>query len=245
MLNLEDVNSYYGDSHILHGISFAVGEGEAVCLLGRNGAGKTTTILTIMGYLKARPGRILFKGCDIAALPPYAVARLGVGFVPQERGIFSSLTVRENLTVFARSGAKSRWTLKRIYALFPNLHAREQNLGFQLSGGEQQMLSIARALMLNPSLLLLDEPSEGLAPMMVQQIIEVIQNLKREGLAILLVEQNLRMALTIGDRHLVMNKGEIRFSGISRELEANEFVLQNYLSVGYVDEAHRDRGDLS
>jgi branched-chain amino acid transport system ATP-binding protein len=231
MLKLEDVNSYYGDSHILHGISFAVGEGETVCLLGRNGAGKTTTILTIMGYLKARPGRILFKGCDIAALPTYAVARLGFGFVPQERGIFPSLTVRENLTVFARSRAKSRWTLERIYALFPHLQARERNLGFQLSGGEQQMLSIARALMLNPSLLLLDEPSEGLAPMIVQQIIEVLQNLKREGLAILLVEQNLPMALAIGDRHLVMNKGEICFSGISRELEANEFVLRNYLSV--------------
>ena len=231
MLHLHDVNSYYGDSHILHDISFGLSEGEVVCLLGRNGAGKTTTILTIMGYLKPHPGRILYQGRDIAALPPYVVARLGFGLVPQERGIFPSLTVRENVSVFARSGAKSRWTLERVYALFPNLRERERNLGFQLSGGEQQMLSIARALMLNPSILLLDEPSEGLAPIIVQQIIEVLQNLKREGLAILLVEQNLRTAFALGDRYLVMNKGEICFSGMSRELENNEFVLRNYLSV--------------
>jgi len=231
MLDLENVNAYYGDSHILHGVSLAVNEGEVVCLLGRNGAGKTTTILTIMGYLKPRPGRILFRGRDIAALPPYAVARLGFGFVPQERGIFPSLTVRENLTVFARGRAGGRWTLERILELFPSLRARERNLGFQLSGGEQQMLSIARALMLNPSLLLLDEPSEGLAPMIVQDIVEVLRTLKREGLAILLVEQNLRTALAVADRHHVMNKGEICFTGSSGELEGNEFVLRNYLSV--------------
>jgi branched-chain amino acid transport system ATP-binding protein len=231
MLDLENVNAYYGDSHILHGVSLAVNEGEVVCLLGRNGAGKTTTILTIMGYLKPRPGRILYRGRDIAALPPYAVARLGFGFVPQERGIFPSLTVRENLTVFARGTAGGRWTLERILELFPSLRARERNLGFQLSGGEQQMLSIARALMLNPSLLLLDEPSEGLAPLIVQDIVEVLRNLKREGLAILLVEQNLRTALAVADRHHVMNKGEICFSGSSGELEGNEFVLRNYLSV--------------
>jgi branched-chain amino acid transport system ATP-binding protein len=231
MLDLENVNAYYGDSHILHGVSLAVNEGEVVCLLGRNGAGKTTTILTIMGYLKPRPGRIRYRGRDIAALPPYAVARLGFGFVPQERGIFPSLTVRENLTVFARGTAGGRWTLERILELFPSLRARERNLGFQLSGGEQQMLSIARALMLNPSLLLLDEPSEGLAPLIVQDIVEVLRNLKREGLAILLVEQNLRTALAVADRHHVMNKGEICFTGSSGELEGNEFVLRNYLSV--------------
>ena len=231
MLDLENVNAYYGESHILHGVSLAVNEGEVVCLLGRNGAGKTTTILTIMGYLKPRPGRIRYRGRDIAALPPYAVARLGFGLVPQERGIFPSLTVRENLTVFARGTAGGRWTLERILELFPSLRARERNLGFQLSGGEQQMLSIARALMLNPSLLLLDEPSEGLAPMIVQDIVEVLRNLKREGLAILLVEQNLRTALAVADRHHVMNKGEICFTGTSGELEGNEFVLRNYLSV--------------
>ena len=233
MLDVDNVNAYYGDSHILHGVSLLLREGEVACLLGRNGAGKTTTILTIMGYLKPRPGRIRFNGRDIAALPPYRVARLGFGFVPQERGIFPSLTVRENLTVFARASSRSggRWTLERVFELFPNLRARERNLGFQLSGGEQQMLSIARALMLNPTLLLLDEPSEGLAPMIVQEIVTVLKNLKREGLAILLVEQNLHTALAVGDRHHVMNKGEICFSGSSAELESNEAVLRNYLSV--------------
>ena len=231
MLDLENINAYYGDSHILHGVSLSVKEGEVVCLLGRNGAGKTTTILTIMGYLKPRQGRICYGGRDIAALPPYAVARLGVGFVPQERGIFPSLTVRENLIVFARAGGTGAWTLGRIFDLFPVLHARERNLGFQLSGGEQQMLSIARALMLNPTLLLLDEPSEGLAPMIVQEIIEVLKGLKREGLAILLVEQNLRTAFALADRHHVMNKGEICFTGSSAELKNNEHVLRNYLSI--------------
>ena len=235
MLDLDRVDAYYGDSHILHGVSLAVNEGEVVCLLGRNGAGKTTTIMTVMGYLHPRRGAIRYNGRDIGTLSPYAVARLGFGFVPQERGIFPSLTVRENLTVFARGGGQDRnnrrWTLERIFELFPNLRAREKNLGFQLSGGEQQMLSIARALMLNPSLLLLDEPSEGLAPMIVQEVIEVLKGLKREGLAILLVEQNLRTALAVADRHHVMNKGEICFTGSSAELEGNDLVLREYLSV--------------
>jgi branched-chain amino acid transport system ATP-binding protein len=231
MLELENVNAYYGDSHILHGVSLAVREGEVACLLGRNGAGKTTTILTVMGYLHPRPGRIRYDGRDIAVLPPYLVARLGFGFVPQERGIFASLTVRENLTTFARSGGRGYWTLPRIFELFPQLHARERNLGFELSGGEQQMLSIARALMLNPRVLLLDEPSEGLAPMIVQEIVKVLARLKQEGLAILLVEQNLPTAFTVGDRHHVMNKGEICFTGSSAELERDDVVLRNYLSV--------------
>jgi branched-chain amino acid transport system ATP-binding protein len=238
MLEIKDVHAYYGESHILQGVSLLVAPGEIVCLLGRNGAGKTTTILTIMGYLQPRRGRIRYNDRDVAGLPPYAVARLGVGFVPQERRIFPSLTVLENLTVFARkalvgNGADiaSPWTLARIFEIFPALNARERNLGFQLSGGEQQMLSIARALMLNPRLLLLDEPSEGLAPMIVQQIVEVLAKLKGEGLGILLVEQNLRAALAVGDRHYVMNKGEICFSGGGADLESNDLVLRNYLSV--------------
>ena len=231
MLELENVNAYYGDSHILHGVSLAVREGEVACLLGRNGAGKTTTILTVMGYLHPRPGRIRYDGRDIAALPPYLIARLGFGFVPQERGIFPSLTVRENLTTFARSGGSGYWTLPRIFELFPQLQSRERNLGFELSGGEQQMLSIARALMLNPRVLLLDEPSEGLAPMIVQEIVKVLARLKQEGLAILLIEQNLPTAFTVGDRHHVMNKGEICFTGSSAELERDDVVLRNYLSV--------------
>jgi branched-chain amino acid transport system ATP-binding protein len=231
MLDLDRVDAYYGDSHILHGVSFTVRDGEVVCLLGRNGAGKTTTIMTVMGYLHPRRGAVRYNGRDIGAMSPYAVARLGFGFVPQERGIFPSLTVRENLTVFARGGRGTYWTLPRIFELFPSLAARERNLGFQLSGGEQQMLSIARALMLNPALLLLDEPSEGLAPIIVQEIVQVLHRLKGEGLAILLVEQNLRVALALADRHHVMNKGEICFTGSSAELEGNEFVLRNYLSV--------------
>jgi branched-chain amino acid transport system ATP-binding protein len=231
MLELDHVNAYYGDSHILHGVSLSVREGEVVCLLGRNGAGKTTTILTVMGYLQPRPGRIRYNGRDIAALAPYALARLGFGFVPQERGIFPSLTVGENLTTFARTGSKGYWTLPRVFDLFPNLRARERNLGFQLSGGEQQMLSIARALLLNPSLLLLDEPSEGLAPMIVQEIVAILKRLKQEGLAILLVEQNLRVAFAVGNRHHVLNKGSICFTGSSADLESNDFVLRNYLSV--------------
>lgn len=238
MLEIKDVHAYYGESHILQGVSLRVERGEIVCLLGRNGAGKTTTILTVMGYLHPRAGRIRYNNREIASLPPYAVARLGVGFVPQERGIFPSLTVLENLTVFARNvnsrvaaHSAAAWTLARIFEVFPALHARARNLGFQLSGGEQQMLSIARALMLNPELLLLDEPSEGLAPMIVQQTIEVLAKLKGEGLAILLVEQNLRTALAVGDRHYVMNKGEICFTGSAADLESNDLVLRNYLSV--------------
>ena len=177
MLELRDVNAYYGDSHVLRGVSLVVREGEVVTLLGRNGAGKTTTILATMGFLRPRPGTITYHGRDISAAPPYVISRLGVGFVPQERGVFPSLTVAENLTVFSRGTARGPWNLARIYEVFPVLRARAANYGFQLSGGEQQMLSIARALMLNPSLLVLDEPSEGLAPLIVQQIVEVLKSL--------------------------------------------------------------------
>jgi len=230
MLELSDVHAYYGDSHVLHGVSLTVRDGEVACLLGRNGAGKTTTILTIIGYLKPRQGRITYRGQDLAKLPPHAIARIGFGFVPQERGIFPSLTVRENLTVFARPG-KGPWTLARIHEVFPRLKERERNLGFQLSGGEQQMLSIARALMLNPSLLLLDEPSEGLAPMIVREIIDIVRKLRTEGMAILMVEQNLQAALAVADRNYVMQKGEICYTGTSAELEHNEYVLRTHLSV--------------
>jgi branched-chain amino acid transport system ATP-binding protein len=232
MLEIEGINTYYGDSHVLRGVSLTVRQGEVVCLLGRNGAGKTTTILTTMGYLQPRSGRVIYGARDITALEPYEIARLGVGYVPQERGIFPSLTVLENLTVFARRNNNGGgWSLKRIYQLFPGLEARSANLGFQLSGGEQQMLSIARALMLNPGLLLLDEPSEGLAPMILQQIVTALKGLKNEGLAILLVEQNLPAALALGDRHHVLNKGEICYSGSSAELDGNEAVLRDLLSV--------------
>jgi len=230
MLELDGVHAYYGDSHVLHGVSLRVAPGEVVSLLGRNGAGKTTTVLTIMGYLAPRPGRVTYDGAPLNGLPPHAIARRGFGFVPQERGIFPSLTVEENLTVAARRG-DGRWTLPLAYELFPRLGERKSNLGFQLSGGEQQMLSIARALMLNPKVILLDEPSEGLAPLIVEEIVRVMRTLKGEGLAVLLVEQNLRVALDLADRHYVMSKGEVRYTGTSAELEHNETVLREYLSV--------------
>jgi branched-chain amino acid transport system ATP-binding protein len=231
MLSLSGVHAYYGDSHILYDVSIELGRGEVVCLLGRNGAGKTTTALTIMGYLTPRPGSIRFEDREIGGWAPHRVSKAGIGFVPQERGIFPSLTVKENLTVAARPGDRGRWTLAAVYELFPRLREREGNLGFQLSGGEQQMLSIARALMLNPRLLLLDEPSEGLAPLIVREIIDVLRQLKSEGMAVLLVEQNLRAALALGDRHYVLSKGAVCFTGTSAELEGNEQVMRDYLSV--------------
>jgi branched-chain amino acid transport system ATP-binding protein len=230
MLELDNVHAYYGNSHVLHGVSMAVSQGEVVSLLGRNGAGKTTTVLTIMGYLAPDPGTIAYAGANLKGLPPFSLARRGFGFVPQERGIFPSLTVEENLTVAARART-GRWTLGRAYALFPRLEERRGNLGFQLSGGEQQMLAIARALMLNPDVMLLDEPSEGLAPLIVEEIVKVLRTLKDEGLAVLLIEQNLRVALDLADRHYVMSKGTVCYTGTTPELEGNERVLREYLSV--------------
>jgi branched-chain amino acid transport system ATP-binding protein len=228
MLELDNVHAYYGESHVLNGVSLRVGRGEIVSLLGRNGAGKTTTVLAIMGYLTPDPGRIVYAGTDLKGVPPHRIARRGFGFVPQERGIFPSLTVEENLTVAARKG---KWSLEDVYGLFPRLRERGTNLGFQLSGGEQQMLSIARALMLNPEIILLDEPSEGIAPMIVEEIVKVLRRIKGEGVAVLLVEQNLRVALDLADRHYVMSKGQVCYTGTSDELEHNEQVLSEYLSV--------------
>lgn len=231
MLDVSGINTYYGASHVLRGVSLQVKEGEVTSILGRNGAGKTTTVLSIMGYLKPRSGRIAYQGKEIAGTPSYRVSRMGLGFVPQERGIFESLTVEENLTVAARPGRDGRWTLERVYELFPRLRERRGNRGFQLSGGEQQMVSIARALMLNPSVILLDEPSEGLAPLIVDEIVEILRKLKSEGMAVLLIEQNLSVALDLGDTHYVLSKGEVCFTGDSAALRGNEAVLSTHLSV--------------
>jgi branched-chain amino acid transport system ATP-binding protein len=231
MLELANVHAYYGSSHVLHGVSMRIAAAEAVSLLGRNGAGKSTTLATIMGYLEPSPGSIHYRGRDISGLAPFRIARLGVGFVPQERGVFSSLTVLENLTISARRGSDGAWDLQKIYRTFPRLKERAGNRGSQLSGGEQQMLSIARALMMNPSLLILDEPSEGLAPMLVQEIVHILRLLKQEGLSILLVEQNLHAALAIADRHYVLAKGQICFAGSAQELEEDETVIKAYLTV--------------
>jgi branched-chain amino acid transport system ATP-binding protein len=231
MLQVDKINSYYGDSHILHGVSLEVHAGKVTSLLGRNGAGKTTTLLTIMGYLAPRNGTVTYQGRNISGRPAHTISRMGLGFVPQERGVFPSLSVEENLTVAARAGKDNRWNLARIYELFPRLEERRGNLGFQLSGGEQQMVSIARALMLNPEVILLDEPSEGLAPLIVQEIVEIVKRLRTEGLGILLVEQNLGAALELGDVHYVLSKGQVCFVGSSEMLKHDDGVLSTHLSV--------------
>lgn len=231
ILCLDEVHAYYGQSHVLQGVSLDVGRGEVVSLLGRNGAGKTTTLLAIMGYLKPHPGSITFNRRDIGGLPPYRISRMGIGFVPQERGIFPSLTVTENLTVAARRGEHGMWTLPRVFDIFPRLRERAGNRGAQLSGGEQQMLSIARALLLNPDLLILDEPSEGLAPLIVREIIQTLHEVRASGLSILVVEQNIRTAFAIAERHYVMSRGRICFSGTREELASDEQVLRDHLGV--------------
>lgn len=231
IVDVQSIHSYYGESHILRGVSLAIEQAQAVSLLGRNGAGKTTTVLSILGYVRPRQGRVLYRGEDITGQAPFRTTRGGVGFVPQERAIFPSLTVEENLTIAARRQSVGPWNLGAVYRTFPRLEERRRNMGNQLSGGEQQMLAIARALMGNPDVLLMDEPSEGLAPIIVREIVRIIQNLKAAGMSILLVEQNLRVALAVADRHLILNKGEIQYSGTSAEIESNDAVLRVHLSV--------------
>lgn len=234
MLAIDDVHAYYGDSHVLHGVSLQIEPGKVTSLLGRNGAGKTTTLLTVMGFLTPREGRVTFMGQDISGMAPHRISRRGVGLVPQERGIFPSLSVEENLLVAARgahSGKGSDWQLDRIYKVFPRLAERKGNMGFQLSGGEQQLLSIGRALMLNPTYLLMDEPSEGLAPLIVHEIVEVVKEVRAQGMGVLLIEQNLSVALDLGDVHYVLSKGHVCFRGDSKTLAHDEAVLSTHLSV--------------
>jgi branched-chain amino acid transport system ATP-binding protein len=215
-LVVEAVEAGYGETVIIERISFAVPLGGTVAVLGRNGVGKTTLLATIMGHTNLRSGRIEFAGCDISNLPPYRRARLGIGFVPQEREVFGSLTVAENLSVAARPG---KWSAARVYDLFPPLNARRGNRGSQLSGGEQQMLAIGRALMGNPSLLLMDEPLEGLAPVIVDGLLAALERLKREDdLAMVLIEQHARIALEFAAAAIVLDRGSIVFSGASRDL---------------------------
>lgn len=232
-LTVATLNSYYGPAHILFDVGLEVGDGEVVALLGRNGAGKSTTFRSIMGLVARRDGQIRFKDEDISHLPTFEIARRGLGYVPEDRRIFTELTVEENLEVGMqrpRSDAPA-WTQERLYHLFPNLGGMRSRLGGHMSGGEQQMLTIARTLMGNPSLVLLDEPSEGLAPKIVEQMAEAILAMKREGLSILLSEQNLHFARLISDRAYIIEKGRIRFSGSVAELEANPVVRDAYLAV--------------
>jgi branched-chain amino acid transport system ATP-binding protein len=233
MLEVDDIHTFYGLSHVLFGISMSIAEGDVVALLGRNGAGKTTTLRGIIGLTPPSQGTITFRGEAIQGRPPHAIARKGVAFVPENRRIFPDLTVRENLAVAGRKprGMAGGWSVERVYDLFSDLEKLDGNKGGHLSGGEQQMLAIARALMGNPRLLLLDEPSEGLAPLVVRRLAEQVRKLKEEGMAILVTEQNLRFALDISDRAYVIEKGQVRFESSSQELEGNEEVRRAYLAL--------------
>ena len=219
-IHAEGINTYYGKSHILHDVGLNVAEGQITTLLGRNGAGKTTTLRSLVGLTPPRSGRVFLFGTDITGQPPYRVAASGVGYVPEGRRVFANLTVDENLRVpIERPGP---YTLERVYQLFPRLGERKQNLGRQLSGGEQEMLSIGRALLLNPKLLILDEPSQGLAPLIVKEVFRIVAQMRAEGISVLLVEQNVRMSLEISDHAYVLENGQMVYSGPAAELRADE-----------------------
>lgn len=219
-----NIHTFYGKSHILHGVNLEVAEGKITTLLGRNGAGKSTTLRSLMGLTPAREGKITIFGTNTTQMPPFQIAALGVGYVPEGRRVFANLTVDENLRVpIERSGS---WTIARIYELFPRLAERKMNRGRQLSGGEQEMLAIARALLVNPQLLMLDEPSQGLAPMVVSEVFRIITEMRREGISVLLVEQNARMSLEIADFAYVLDDGRVVYSGAARELAADEARVQ-------------------
>ncbi len=232
-LEIAGINTFYGRSHILFDVSLAVERGEVVSLLGRNGAGKTTTFRSVIGLTPPQSGEIVFKGERISGLRAFRICRRGVGFVPEDRRCFPDLTVRENLEVAARRKKEtaSPWTIDRLYALFPRLKERERNLGSQLSGGEQQMLTIARTLMTNPEVLLLDEPSEGLAPLVVALLAEMILQIRAEGVTVLLAEQNLHFCAKVSDRGYVIDKGAIKYEGKMADLLADEEVKEKYLAV--------------
>ena len=231
ILEVEDLYTAYGLSQVLFGVSLRVAAGECVCLLGRNGVGKTTTMRSIMGLTPPRRGRVGWKGHDVTGWSPHRVARAGIGFVPEDRRIFADLTVWENLDVASRGGTGPGWTIERVYELFPKLRELANRQGGFLSGGEQQMLTIARTLMGNPELLLLDEPSEGLAPLVVDHLGEQIAQLKRAGLTILLAEQNVEFSLALADRVYVLEKGSIRFEGPADRLRNDESLRHDLLAL--------------
>ncbi len=232
LLDVQGINTYYGLSHILFDVSLQVDRGEVVVLLGRNGAGKTTTMRSVMGLTSPKSGTVVFNGHDVTGMVPYKIARLGIGFVPEDRRIFPDLTVRANLEVGLRKSKGSiNWTIERIYEIFPRLEELANRRGGNLSGGEQQMLTISRTLMGNPDLILLDEPSEGLAPIIVKVLGDFIDLLKREGTTVLLSEQNVRFSLKHSDRAYIVDNGHIKYHGTIEELEKNEDVKKRYLAV--------------
>jgi branched-chain amino acid transport system ATP-binding protein len=230
-LGVSNVDSYYGDSHVLHGVGFALRAGGLLGLLGRNGAGKTTCMSTVMGFLRPRGGTITLFGENVAGLAPETIARKGICLVPQGRRVFRSLTVRENLMVAAQSRDGGAWTLDRVFGLFPRLKERHAQDAGSLSGGEQQMLAIGRALMGNPRVLLMDEPSEGLAPQIVAEVGRTIAQLKAEGLSIVLVEQNIKLTLDLADDIVIVNTGAVVFQGTAMETRANTAVISQHLGV--------------
>ncbi|MGH7071233.1 MAG: ABC transporter ATP-binding protein [Acetobacteraceae bacterium] len=229
MLSLENVHAYYGKSHILHGVALEVAPREIVSLLGRNGAGKTTTLKSITGVVPPRTGQIRFEGKDITGLPTHSIARLGIALVPDHRGIFKSLSVTENLAIARRPG--SVWQIADVYQHFPRLEERRESGGGTLSGGEQQMLAIARALINAPKLLLLDEPTEGLAPVIVEELVGIIAGIRSIGLGVLLVEQNLEVCMALADRHYVLEQGRIVWQGTSGAFRNAEEVQRRYLTL--------------
>jgi branched-chain amino acid transport system ATP-binding protein len=233
MLEVRDLETSYGRSQVLFGVSFSISQGEIITLLGRNGMGKTTTVRSVMGMVPPKAGKISFQNLELNNLPSYRIAQAGLGLVPEGRQIFPNLTVRENLVATAanRSQRKDPWTLARVFALFPNLQNRQDNFGNQLSGGEQQMLAIGRALMTNPLLLILDEATEGLAPLVRAEIYQSIERLKSSGLSILIIDKDLKALTRIADRHYVLEKGRVVWEGASSALAANQDVQRRYLGV--------------
>ena len=231
ILEAEGLNTFYGRSHILFDVSLSVAPGETVCLMGRNGAGKTTTFRSIMGLTRPKEGRVIFKGKDCTGMPPYKMAKMGLGFVPEDRRIFGPLTVGENLELGKIPGRTGRWTMETVLERFPIMVPLKNRFGGSLSGGEQQMLTIARALMGNPDVLVLDEPSEGLAPVIVSVLKELIISLKSADTTILLSEQNIRFAMGVSDRVVVIDKGHVVFTGTIEEFKTQESVQKKYLAV--------------
>ncbi len=232
ILQVENIHTYYGPSYILQGLSFEIGSGEIVCLIGRNGSGKTTTLRSIIGLTPPRKGNIRFKGAEITRKMPFSIVRMGMGYVPEDRRIFPSLTARDNLEIARRESRQETtgWTIQKIYDFFPKLRELETHLGTQMSGGEQQMLAMARSLMGNPELLLVDEPTQGLAPLIVQSLVDLIHRLKSQ-MSILLVEQNVLFAFSVSDRGYVIDKGKILYRGNIEDLKGNKEVHDRYLAI--------------
>ena len=230
MLEVNDIHTYYGRSHILQGVSINLQKGEVICLLGRNGAGKTTTLRSIMGFTPPRKGSVKFEGADLAKMPPYEICRLGIGYVPQDRRIFPTLSVEDNLEVVERK-VEGGWTVEKIFCAFPILEPLKSRKGRHLSGGEQQILAVARPLMTNPKLLLLDEPSEGLAPLVVRAIEELVKSIITTGISVILAEQNMRFAMNIAQRGYIIDKGRIHHQGNIEELKEDKEIIGKYLAV--------------